>query len=68
MKPWTTHMLTVFAAAFAMYGRANPPAATSPSELRSTERLVRTPISASSLFIAADPKSGAILSLSKLTI
>jgi hypothetical protein len=61
-------MLIVFAAAFAMYGRAKPPAATSPSELRSTERLVRTPICASSFFPAADPEAGAILSFSKLII
>src|SRR5215831_13356174 len=39
-KPWVHHTLAVMAAALAMKGRAKVPAAASPSEVRSTERLL----------------------------
>src|SRR5207244_2190190 len=41
MKPCVHHTSAVVAAALAIYGRAKGPAAASPRELRSTERLVR---------------------------
>src|SRR5277367_3838917 len=47
MKPWTHHTVAVVAAALAIKGRANVPAATKPIEPRSTERRVNRPMSVS---------------------